>query len=95
MKLTLNDKLVVIGDWAFRNCISINNITIPKSVKAIGDYAFMDCKGLTTVNFSGTKAEWKNIKKGNGWNIAPSIGGIVISKIIKCTDGDIPEADHN
>ena len=38
-----------IGDWAFSDCSSLTNITIPDSVTEIGDYAFYDCSSLTSI----------------------------------------------
>ena len=38
-----------IGDWAFRNCTSLTNVTIPDSVISIGDYLFFNCTSLTSV----------------------------------------------
>lgn len=38
-----------IGYYAFCNCKSLTNITIPNSVTNIDDYAFCNCKKLTNV----------------------------------------------
>lgn len=38
-----------IGDYAFRNCTSLTNITIPNGVTNIGISAFGNCSSLTTV----------------------------------------------
>jgi hypothetical protein len=37
-----------IGEWAFYNCGSIEEICLPESVVFIGDYAFSRCKNLRT-----------------------------------------------
>lgn len=39
-----------IGSYAFRDCISITNITIPDSVTSIGSHAFYGCTSLTRVS---------------------------------------------
>ena len=39
-----------IGDEAFKECESIENISIPISVTSIGDYAFLGCWSLTSIN---------------------------------------------
>ncbi len=39
----------LIGAWAFRNCNSLANVVIPKSVVCISDYAFANCSGLTDI----------------------------------------------
>jgi len=38
-----------IGDYAFRGCTSLTNVTIPDSVTSIGESAFGDCTGLTNI----------------------------------------------
>ena len=38
-----------IGDYAFRGCTGLTNITIPDSVKSIGDWALYGCTGLTSI----------------------------------------------
>ena len=39
----------VIANYAFSCCDSLNDITIPESVKEIGNYAFYSCTGLTSL----------------------------------------------
>ena len=38
-----------IGDYAFGECSSLNNIEIPNSVTSIGDYAFYLCHSLNSI----------------------------------------------
>ena len=38
--------LEIIGDYAFRGCTSLEEFTIPLSVRSIGDYAFFECYKL-------------------------------------------------
>ena len=38
-----------IGNWAFGDCLSLTNVTIPNSITAIEDYAFFACTSLTSV----------------------------------------------
>jgi|GEM_PF-2966737 len=45
--------VVVIGDDAFKNCATLNSVTIPTSILTIGDNAFNGCSGLTTATFAG------------------------------------------
>jgi len=51
-----------IGDYGFKNCTTLNSITIPNNIINIGDYAFLGCTGLvnatipTTVNNVGEYA---------------------------------------
>ncbi len=41
--------VITIGDYAFRYCYSLTDVTIPDSVTAIGDGAFYSCDILTSV----------------------------------------------
>lgn len=53
-----------IGDYAFGYCTFLKTVTLPKSIKSIGDSAFYFCKSLETVNYCGTKNQWKQISIG-------------------------------
>ncbi len=53
-----------IGGWAFSDCFSLRNVTIPNSVTSIGGWAFYNCTSLTSVSFQGN---------------APSIGSYAFS----------------
>ena len=47
--MTIPDSVASIGDYAFRYCESLTNVTIPDSVTIIGESAFDGCSGLTSV----------------------------------------------
>ena len=38
-----------LGEYAFRNCTALTNITIPNSVTSIGSSAFYHCSSLTSI----------------------------------------------
>lgn len=42
----------IIQDNAFRGCMNLTEVTIPKSITRIGGHAFKGCYGLRTVNFN-------------------------------------------
>lgn len=56
---------------------SLSTITIPRNVTFIGENAFYS-QTLESVVYEGTKEEWGKI-----------LGNTKISRVIKCTDGDI------
>ncbi len=47
------DGVCKIGRRAFENCIGIDELTIPESVKVIDDYAFRDKGSIEKINFCG------------------------------------------
>lgn len=87
LKFTLNDD-------AQSDCVSgigactDTDIVIPSvhdglPVTSIGGAAFLGCSSLTSITFSGTKAQWDAIEKVDDWNYNTG------NYTIHCTDGDI------
>lgn len=72
-----------IADYAFSSCWSLASITISDSVTSIGKFAFSGCRGLDTIRFEGTEAEWRAVSKRGGWN--ESTGDYTVI----CTDGTV------
>lgn len=81
--LTIPDSITSIGYEAFSGYCGLTSITIPNSVTSIGEWAFAFCESLTSITYNGTKAEWKAITKGRGWDT------FISDYVIYCTDGDI------
>ena len=63
--VTIPSSVTSIGDSAFCYCSSLASVTVPSSVTSVGYSAFLGCKNLS-VNYTGTLAQWCNIKFGNG-----------------------------
>lgn len=55
-----------INGSSFKNCTNLKEITISRSVTGVGLDAFKDCTALETINFTGTEAQWNNIKFSSG-----------------------------
>lgn len=64
----LKEGVTGIGDNAFCNFVSLEDVTIPYSIKKIGANAFAYCNELMHVYYSGTDSHWNgiNILEGNG-----------------------------
>lgn len=73
---TANIQQGTIGSHAFEGCGCIGDVTIGRDVKYIGDSAFNRCAGLRTVNYSGSRSQWKAISMGA--NNGPLTGANVI-----------------
>ena len=86
-EITILNGVMKIDDFAFCGCESLEEITIPDSVRKIGKYAFEDCQSLADIRFGGTKAQWKAVNKGDGWD-----SGIPASTVL-CTDGETQLVD--
>ena len=93
--VTIPNGVTAINDRTFENCYSLTSVTIPNSITNIFYAAFGDCANLTSVNYTGTIAQWCNI---NFWDYASNpakgadsliINGSLITNLI------IPESVTN
>ena len=62
--IVLPHSVTSIRKQAFCVCKGLTSIEIPESVKRIEDDAFYDCNKIT-INYDGTKADWKNLIGSN------------------------------
>jgi len=61
--------IVKIDSDAFNNCWALQTVTIQNSaISEINPRAFATCSALTTINFSGTVAQWQSINKADDWD---------------------------
>lgn len=79
--VVLPETLREIKDYAFEGCTALEKITLPSSVCFLRYRAFSGCK-LLQVSFAGTKEQFGNLRRENGW-----CHGIV-SRVITCSDGN-------
>ena len=82
--IEIHNSVISIGEFTFYNCINLKNIKIQNNMKEIGESAFYGCNNLTTVNYTGTKAEWNTLVS----SISSGNNDLTDAKII-CTDGEI------
>ena len=80
--VTLPDGVTKIGEKAFYECRWLHSMVLPESLKEIDDNAFFECDYLETLEFKGTVAQWKAVKKGV--DLCFRIG----TRTVKCTDGE-------
>ncbi len=62
---TIGDEVETIPKYLCSGMTKLTSVTIPNSVTSIGFRAFEDCSGLTSVNYTGTIADWCNITFGS------------------------------
>ena len=48
-KVEIENGITSIGDYTFKGCYNLTNITIPNSVTKIGHFAFERCRSLTNI----------------------------------------------
>ncbi|MCR5124838.1 MAG: leucine-rich repeat domain-containing protein [Treponema sp.] len=80
--VTLPDGVTKIGEKAFHECWSLYSMVLPESLKEIDDNAFFECDDLCTLEFKGSVAQWKAVKKCV--DLCFRIG----TRTVKCTDGE-------
>ncbi|WP_303834273.1 leucine-rich repeat protein [Ruminococcus flavefaciens] len=51
-KASFAEGAVKVPTWIFKNCNSLTDVTLPKTIKNIGIHAFNDCKSLEKISFS-------------------------------------------
>ena len=78
------DNVICIEGHAFKGCENLEQIRMSNNVRSIGYQAFRYCYSLTTVNYTGTKAEWNTLLS----SISGDNDNLINAKII-CTDGEI------
>ena len=76
-------EITKIGPGAFANCLNLQVVSIPTSVKEIGFNCFFNCVELERINYGGTKAEWKKIRRGSNWLAKAKTSEVV------CQDGTV------
>ena len=81
-RLDIPDQVEEIEAFAFSST-PLREITLPLSLKTLDSYAFSGCKALQTIRYKGTKAQWKQVDKGRGWDKD------LPAYTIFCTDGSI------
>ena len=85
-KVVLSDGIEEVDHFAFFNCSSLKEITIPSTVKVIGIQALAYCYDLESIYYNGTIAEWESIEKKTKWNDGSKL------LTVYCTDGNITPA---
>jgi len=81
-RVEISESVTAIEYEAFSDCKNVLSVVIPKSVVEIGEEAFARCKKLRSIEFDGTVAQWKAVKKGDFWKKQ------VPAKFVKCSDGE-------
>ena len=79
------DNIVGIGKRCFADCICLEGIKLPLSIKYISNYAFQNCEKLEVIYYQGTIDEWRKISKSPYW----IVNNKDIDVIVECLDGSL------
>lgn len=86
--ICLSSNVKKISENAFVNCRALETVELPYSLEEIGSLAFQNCDRLSELIFSGNKANWFAIKKGERWLHGSE------NLVIKCLDGIITKEEQ-
>ncbi|MGN0796809.1 MAG: leucine-rich repeat domain-containing protein [Christensenellales bacterium] len=82
-KVVIEEGATTICTGAFNTCFDLESVTLPSSIKTIDAIAFSFCMSLDTIEYKGTKSEWKKISKEDYWIAECN------EITVKCSDGEI------
>ena len=80
-EFTVPEGVIAIGDGAFRDCIYIESISIPSTLKSLGSNVIG--ASVKEINYSGSVEEWKAIRKETKWDEKS------LEYVVNCTDGTV------
>ena len=83
--VTVPDNIEYIDVYSFARC-GLTTISLSTNLRYIDRFAFFDAPYLETVEFRGTKEQWKKVRKVPGWISGASITNV---KKVKCIDGKV------
>ena len=71
VSVVIPDSIEIIGESAFKNCTSLEYVTIGEyesMLYEIGKQAFQGCSLLAAIEFVGDEDTWEDIEKGKDWD---------------------------
>ena len=86
--MVIPEGVTLIEGSAFRDCLSLESITIPASVAGIQQSAFESSNGLADVYYTGTEEQWAALREATGpfnaplFNAALHCGSPLFSRIL-------------
>ncbi len=77
------NSITYIGTACFSNCLNLESVSLPADLIEIGPNAFFNCCSLKQILYPGTKADFRNVKRGSNWLYKAG------TNVIICKDGAI------
>ena len=66
-----------LGSNAFANCRNLETVTIPVTVTKIGANCFYNTPLLKQIRYTGSKEDWRSIKRGGNWLVGAGTTTII------------------
>lgn len=66
-----------LGSNAFANCRNLEMVTIPVTVNKIGSNCFYNTPHLKQIRYTGSKEDWRSIKRGGNWLVGSGTTTII------------------
>ena len=76
-KATIPDGVTSLGSNAFANCRNLEIVTIPVTVNKIGANCFYNTPHLKQIKYTGSKEDWRSIKRGGNWLVGAGTTTII------------------
>ena len=67
-EVVIPEGIETLSEDMFRMCSSLKSVSIPSSVSVIESGAFEDCASLKTIIYGGSKSQWDEVVKVEGWD---------------------------
>jgi hypothetical protein len=86
--MVIPEGVTILRRSAFLNCLALTSITLPVSLTNIYDFVFGFDTALTTINYSGTLAQWSAVTKATNWH-GSGTQSVPSTTVVTCTDGTV------
>ena len=76
-RATIPEGVTSLGANAFANCRNLEIVTIPVTVTKIGANCFYNTRNLKSIRYTGSKEDWRSIRRGANWLVGAGTTTIV------------------
>ena len=76
-RANIPEGVTVLGSNAFANCRNLEIVTIPVTVTKIGSNCFYNTPHLKQIRYTGSKEDWRSIKRGGNWLVGAGTTTII------------------
>jgi hypothetical protein len=81
--IQIPDSIYEIDEYSFSRCTDLSKVVVGSGLRVLEESIFHECSNLRSLEFNGTKHEWRSIKKHRNWRKGS------ILECIHCLDGDV------